>query len=88
MTLTVPGLRGQPAACLTVVFSTTTATVTAFGRPVWSCILRGEVVPDTATFITEDGSDMLPVIQLSVTKADASQMWGGFIESIGEDSIL
>ena len=88
VTLTIPGLRGQPAACLAVVCSKTTVTITAFGRPVWSCILKGEVDPDSDSFVTEDGADMIPVIQLSVTKSDTSKRWGGFIEQIGEDSIL
>ena len=88
VTLSIPGLRGQPAACLAVVFSTTSATITAFGRPVWSCILKGTVDPDTATFAAEDGPEMIPMVQLSVQKADASNRWGGFIEQIGEDSIL
>lgn len=87
VTLTIPGLRGQPAACLAVIFSTTSATIAAFGRPVWSCILKGTVDPDSATFVTEDGSGMTPVVQLSVQKADSNR-WGGFIEQIGEDSIL
>ena len=88
VTLSIPGLRGQPAACLAVVFSTTSATITAFGRPVWSCILKGTVDPDSATFLAEDGADMIPVVQLEVQKADSSGRWGGFIAQIGEDSIL
>ncbi|CAB9510643.1 expressed unknown protein [Seminavis robusta] len=88
VTLKIPGLRGQPAACLAVVFSTSTATITAFGHNVWSCLLKGVVDADSASFVTEDGADMVPVIQLSVKKEDASLRWGGFIEQIGEDSIL
>ena len=88
VTLVIPGLRGQPAAALAVTFSTTTATVSAFGRAVWSCVLKGEVIPESATFVTEDGVDMIPVISLTVQKADKSARWGGFIEQIGEDSIL
>ena len=88
VTLTIPGLRGQPAACLAVMFSTSTATITAFGRPVWSCIFKDQVDPDRATFLTEDGADMIPIVQLTVPKADPSKRWGGFIEQIGEDSIL
>ena len=88
VTLVIPGLRGQPAAALAVTFSTTTATVSAFGRAVWSCILKGEVLPETATFVTEDGIDMIPVVSLTVQKADETTRWGGFIEQIGEDSIL
>ena len=87
-TLKIPGLRGQPAACLAVEFSTTTATITAFGRVVWSCILRGIAKPETGWFLTEDGDDMIPVVQISVEKEDAATRWGGFILQIGEDSLL
>ena len=88
VTLTIPGLRGQPAACLAVLFSTTTVSVTAFGRIVWSCIQRGISVPEQCSFFTEDGKDMIPVIQLSVEKSDKDKVWDGFILQIGEDSIL
>ena len=88
MTLTIPGLRGQPAACLAVLFSTTTISVTAFGRVVWSCIQRGTSVPERCSFLTEDGKDMIPVIQLSVEKKDKDEVWDGFILQVGEDSIL
>ena len=40
-TLTIDGLRGQPASALAVELTATTATVTAFGQAVWSCVLRG-----------------------------------------------
>ena len=86
--LTIPGLRGQPPTCLAVEVSETTATVTAFGLVVWSCILRGECLPSTASFSVEDGEDMVPVIHLSVEKAATTDRWGGFIAQIGEDSIL
>ena len=88
VTLAIPGLRGQPAACLSVLFSTTTISVTAFGRVVWSCIQRGSSVPEGCSFLTEDGKDMIPVIQLSVEKKDKSEVWDGFILQVGEDSIL
>jgi len=88
VTLKIPGLRGQPAACLAVVFATTSCTISAFGRPVWSCILKGTVDPDSANFMTEDGPDMIPVVQLSVQKKATTERWGGFIEQIGEDSLL
>ena len=36
-----------------------------------------------------DGADAVPTIELHVGKAEGSSgRWGGFIESIGEDSIL
>ena len=38
VTLTIPGLLGQPADSLAVEVTETTATVTAFGRAVWSCV--------------------------------------------------
>ena len=37
-TLTIPGLLGQPADSLAVEMTETTATITAFGRAVWSCV--------------------------------------------------
>jgi hypothetical protein len=70
------------------MFSSTTATITAFGRPVWSCILKNQVDPEKAAFMTEDGAGMIPIVQLTVEKAAPSQRWEGFIEQIGEDSIL
>eukprot|EP00978_Attheya_sp_CCMP212_P005568 scaffold12492_cov51-Attheya_sp.AAC.2 len=88
VTLLIPGLRGQPAACLSVVFSTTTISITAFGRVVWSCIQRGVSDPDHCTFITEDGTNMVPMVQIHVPKRDKGERWGGFILQIGEDSIL
>ena len=39
VTLTIPGLLGQPAGSLAVEMTETTATITAFGRAVWSCVL-------------------------------------------------
>jgi hypothetical protein len=88
VTLCIPGLRGQPAACLSVLFSTTTISITAFGRVVWSCIQRGVTDPDHCTFFTEDGTDMVPIVQIHVQKRDTEERWGGFILQIGEDSIL
>ena len=88
VSLTIPGLRGQPPACLAMDVTTTTATITAFGRAVWSCVLRGHCVPDTAEVIVADGEGMLPVISVAVQKAARGERWGGFILKIGEDSIL
>eukprot|EP00816_Leptocylindrus_hargravesii_P008508 CAMPEP_0196817170 /NCGR_PEP_ID=MMETSP1362-20130617/59134_1 /TAXON_ID=163516 /ORGANISM="Leptocylindrus danicus, Strain CCMP1856" /LENGTH=199 /DNA_ID=CAMNT_0042194759 /DNA_START=408 /DNA_END=1007 /DNA_ORIENTATION=- len=84
--LSISGLRGQPAQCISVEFSTTTATVTAFGYVIWSCVLRGECVPESAKFNVVDGQDMVPVIQLTVDKKE-KQRWGGFIAQVGENTI-
>jgi hypothetical protein len=86
--LTIPGLRGQPAMCLSVLTATNTVSITAFGYVVWSCILKGYVKPETAVFETEEGSDRIPVVTFEVEKADAGKRWDGFILGIGEDSIL
>ena len=88
VTLSIPGLRGQPAAALSVLFSTTTISVTAFGRVIWSCIQRGISDVDECSFLTEEGKDGIPVIQLVVKKRDLGEKWGGYILQIGEDSIL
>ena len=91
VTLTIPGLRGQPAAALNVQFATNTITVTAFGYIVWSAILRGEVIPESAAFTTRDGDDMVPVIDILVQKKKRNlddERWGGFILQIGENSLL
>jgi len=88
ITLQIPGLRGQPPAALSVLFSTTTITVTAFGRVVWSVIQMGISDVNDCTFLTEDGAGMVPIIQLSIKKRDEGQRWGGFILQVGEDSIL
>jgi hypothetical protein len=84
----IPGLRGQPAMCLSVLTATNTVSITAFGRIVWSVILKGSVNPDTASFEAEEGSQMVPVINFEAEKADAGERWGGFILQVGEDSIL
>lgn len=88
VTLRIPGLRGQPAECLGVLFSTTTVSVTAFGRVVWSCIQMGISDTDDCMFLTQEGADGVPVIQLSIKKRETEERWGGFILQIGEDSIL
>ncbi len=86
--LAIPGLRGQPAAALALEMTETTATVTAFGRDVWSCVLRGTVDPSTARAAVSDSEGgMQPVVQLQVSKA-APGRWSGFVESYGVDSIL
>ena len=88
VTLQIPGLRGQPAASLSVLFSTTTVSITAFGRVVYSVIQMGFSDPDDCSFITEDGEGMVPVIQMNIKKRDVGERWGGFILDVGEDSIL
>lgn len=87
-TLAIPGLRGQPAMCLSVLTATNTISITAFGRVVWSCILRGKVKPETAIFEAEEGSEMIPIVRFEAEKEDYGERWGGFILQIGEDSIL
>ena len=88
VTLSIPGLRGQPPAALALDITKNTATITAFGYAVWSCILRGNCDPDTVSFSATDGADMVPLVTISVKKADPSERWDGFILQCGEDSIL
>ena len=86
--LSIPGLRGQPIAAMDVAITSNTCTVTVFGYAVWSCLLKGECVPESSSFQIEDGKDMLPLITVSVEKKNKEKRWDGFILSIGEDSIL
>lgn len=88
VTLAIPGLRGQPPEALSVLFSTSTISVTAFGRVVWSCIQKGYSKPEECSFMIYEGKDMVPIIQLSVQKEKVDEIWGGFILQVGEDSIL
>ncbi|KAL7494175.1 hypothetical protein ACHAWT_002898 [Skeletonema menzelii] len=88
VTLRIPGLRGQPAEALNVLFSTTTTSITAFGRIVWSTIQMGISDTSDCTFLTLDGEDEVPIVQLNVRKRDLDERWGGFILQVGEDSIL
>jgi len=88
VTLAIPGLRGQPSMCLSVLTATNTLTVTAFGQVVWSCVLRAKVKPETAVFEATDGPDLVPTIEFEVMKAEADERWGGFILQIGENSIV
>jgi hypothetical protein len=88
VTLRIPGLRGQPAEALSVLFSTTTTSITAFGRIVWSTIQMGISDTDDCTFLTLDGEDGVPIVQLNIRKRDLDERWGGFILQVGEDSIL
>ena len=88
VTLTIAGFRGQPSGAFAVEMTETTATVTAFGYVVWSCVLRGAAAPETARVEVSDGEDMVPIIKITVDKKDAGASWGGFIESVGENSLL
>eukprot|EP00306_Pavlova_sp_CCMP459_P022223 CAMPEP_0185551720 /NCGR_PEP_ID=MMETSP1381-20130426/29055_1 /TAXON_ID=298111 /ORGANISM="Pavlova sp., Strain CCMP459" /LENGTH=198 /DNA_ID=CAMNT_0028164617 /DNA_START=13 /DNA_END=606 /DNA_ORIENTATION=+ len=68
--LTIPGLRGQPAAAMDVDITETTTTITVFGRGIWSCVLRGTVDPSSARVaITEEA--MQPTVTITLKKADA-----------------
>lgn len=87
VTLKIPGLRGQPSAAVSVLFSTTTVSVSVFGRIVWSCIQKGISKPNECAFLTEDGEGMIPTIQMNIKKRDVG-LWEGFILQIGEDSLL
>lgn len=88
VTLSIPGIRGQPPAALDLALTKNTCTLTAFGYGVWSCILRGECLPESLSFSVTDGNDNVPLISISVDKAIPGERWGGFIAGIGEDSIL
>ena len=87
VTLCIPGLRGQPAGSLAVETTPTTCTLTSFGMVVWSCVLRDRIKPATALASVADGDDAIPVVSLVVDK-ERSGRWGGFIASIGENSLL
>lgn len=86
--LAIPGLRGQPAMAMSVLTSKNTISISVFGRVVWSAILRGETIPDTAVFEAREGSDFIPVMEYQVRKADTSKRWDGLILQVGEDSLL
>lgn len=88
VTLRIPGLVGQPAEALSVLFSTTTVSITAFGRIAWSAILMGISDIDDCSFLIVEGNDAIPIIQLNVGKRDKDERWGGFILQVGEDSLL
>ena len=87
--LRIPGLRGQPSGSLSVDVTPTSCTVSSFGMAVWSCLLKGKANPESVAVDISDGAEAIPTIELRVGKAEGSSgRWGGFIESIGEDSIL
>ena len=87
-TITLAGLRGQPAGSLAVDLTETTATVTAFGQAVWSCVMRGEIEVERSSAQASDGEGMVPVLRIIVQKRPGSARWAGFVREIGEDSIL
>ena len=88
--IAVPGLIGQPAEALAVELTAATLTVTAFGRAMWSCVLRGTIDPEASeprtTFAAALGSP--PVISIALIKMPGTPRWNGLIESIGVDSVL
>ena len=107
--ITLQGLRGMPAQCLAVHLATSrdaewrgkgVATVTAFGRIVWSCVLRGSIVVDACTADAHDGAQMLPVMHVTVRKAKrprsgassstscSCSSWGGFIEEVEFNTLM
>ena len=88
VTLALAGLRGQPAAALSADLTATTCTVTVFGTAVWSCVMRGEIEVSGSVAEASEGADMLPIMRVTVQKRAGAPRWGGFIRSIGEDSIL
>jgi len=89
-TLTIPGLRGQPAAAMKLDLTIDTATITVFGRAVWSCVLRGKIFTEASTseMLTSPKTPMQPLVRLKVKKQPGAARWGGLIKSIGEDSLL
>ena len=89
-TLTIPGLRGQPAAAMKLDLTSDTATITVFGRAVWSCVLRGKIFTEASTseMLTSPKTPMQPLVRLKVKKQPGAARWGGLIKSIGEDSLL
>merc|ERR1719231_690566 len=96
VTLTIPGLRGQPSMAVSVELTSETVTVTVFGTAVWSCVMQGEIEVDQSSFEVIDGvgaSMGIPVLRISVKKRTSTPMgtmprWQGFIKDIGEDSLL
>mmetsp|Transcript_11397 Transcript_11397/g.29196 ORF Transcript_11397/g.29196 Transcript_11397/m.29196 type:complete len:207 (+) Transcript_11397:48-668(+) len=95
--LQLQGLRGQPAACLDMHLASSrdaqhrgkgTATVTAFGRIMWSAILRGSLVVDACSVEMEDGMHMLPVLRVTARKLPGTPRWGGFIEEVEFNTLM
>ena len=95
--LQLQGLRGQPAAALAVHLDTSrdaqwrgrgTCTVTAFGRVVWSCVLRGPIDAEACRFEAIDGAQMLPVMRVTVRKMRSAPRWHGFIDEIEFNTLI
>jgi len=95
--LTLQGLRGQPAAALAVHLQSSrdeqyrgrgTATVTAFGRIMWSCVMRGAIVVDACSVEAEDGPGMLPVMRVTVRKLPGASRWDGFIDEVEFNTLM
>lgn len=88
--LSIPGLRGQPADSIAMSVTEDTAAVLGFGRVVWDVVLRGRIVPESARVeVVAPELGGVPLLKLGVDKAAVGgEMWGGFIRSIGVDSLL
>ena len=95
--LQLQGLRGQPAAALAVHLDTSRdaqwrgrgmCTVTAFGRVVWSCVLRGPIDVEACSFEAEDGAQMLPLMRVTVRKMRSAPRWDGFIDEIEFNTLI
>lgn len=95
--LQLQGLRGQPAAALAVHLDTSrdaqwrgrgVCTVTAFGRVVWSCNLRGSIDVEACSFEAVDGAQMLPVMHITVRKMRSAPRWDGFIDEIEFNTLV
>ena len=91
------GLRGQPAGCLAVHLAASrdyvwrgrgTASVSAFGQVVWSCVMRGAIVVDACSTEVADGGQMLPIIRITVRKLPEAAPWEGFIEEIEYNTLM
>jgi hypothetical protein len=88
VTLEIPGLRGQPAAAMAVELTESTATITVFGRTIWSCVLRGEIDLLGSEGKVARVEGMQPIIEIVARKVSPEPRWNGFIASIGVDSVL
>jgi hypothetical protein len=72
-TIIIPGLRGRPAAAVAVLFSTTTLSVSVFGRVVLVDDFAREYQSGPKLLLkVENGADMIPVIRLKLRKQEAA----------------
>ncbi|KAJ1457450.1 hypothetical protein M885DRAFT_514999 [Pelagophyceae sp. CCMP2097] len=85
--MTISGLRGQPIAALTVEATETSLYITGWGRLLWGCALKGVIDLPTLSFDIIDGPGMIPEISVKAKKLGPAR-WGGFIDSIGEESLI